>query len=107
MPSTSAGSVITAPAEMKNSGVVKSTTAAFLPSPGTARRVPRSKVSHTTARQATSDEKRAANSLTPNTRYVAAVSHVDSGGLLQCGTPYLNCGHNQSPVSIILRAISP
>ena len=31
VPSTSVGSVITAPAEMKNSGVVKSTTAAFSP----------------------------------------------------------------------------
>ena len=71
------------------------------------RRAPRSTVSHMTARQETSDGKRAANSLTPNAKYVEAVSHVDSGGLLQCGTPYLNCGHNQSPVSIILRAISP
>ncbi len=106
MPTVSAGSVITAPAEMKKSGVVNSTSAALSPSPATARRPASSTVSQTTARHATSDEKRAANSLTPNPRYVAAVSHVDSGGLLQNGTPYWNCGVTQSPVSTILRAIS-
>ena len=113
VPATMAMSVITAALLMKPSGAVIKTNAdvmnkglfaifsgVFAVGDGQQR----SSASVNSA--ASSGPRRAANSLTPNTPMLSALSQNDSGGLPQNGTPVSNIGVSQLPLSSITRAIS-